>query len=279
MKSSFHNHSSWSDGAKPIADLWRAAAERGLTQVGISDHFTLHPEGETISWSLPLERLDAYVAEVRQLRATPASVFGPGGAADTPPALRLGLEVDWFPGMREALHARLVDAPWDYLIGSVHFVDEMPIDGRVVHWRSRDEEALREVLRGYWRRIRGLAESGLFDVVGHLDLYKKHALAPAGAEDMPEAEEALDAIAANGLIVELNTAGWHKACRDAYPTPALLERCRAREIPVLISADAHLPEHVDRDFDRAAERLWSAGYRSRVAGFERRVRSETPLAG
>ncbi len=90
---------------------------------------------------------------------------------------------------------------------------------------------------------------------------------------MPDAEidAALDAIADADLVVELNTAGWHKPIRDAYPDEGLLRRCHRRAIPVTLSADAHQPDHLLRDFDRGAERLRAAGY-DRIARFRERER-------
>jgi histidinol-phosphatase (PHP family) len=78
------------------------------------------------------------------------------------------------------------------------------------------------------------------------------------------------------MAVEVNTAGWHTASREAYPEPALLRACRERGIPTLINADAHAPAFLTRDFDRAVELARSAGY-TEVARFARRQRRAHPL--
>jgi histidinol-phosphatase (PHP family) len=62
------------------------------------------------------------------------------------------------------------------------------------------------------------------------------------------------------MAVEINTAGWHTVAREAYPEPALLRACRARDIPILINADAHAPAFLTRDFDRAVALARDAGY-------------------
>jgi len=263
MLASYHNHSSWSDGQASIADMLDGAIRSGVAEFGISDHWTMHPEGQTPEWSIPLHRLDAYTARVRELQEGTSARL----------AFRLGLEVDWFPSMEHIIRRRLESAGFDYLIGSVHYVGDFLIDTSAEAWEPLDEDERREIATNYWDCLRSMAASNLFDIVGHLDLYKKFAIAP-DTSTTPEAMAALDAIAASGMVVEVNTAGWHKPCAEAYPSLSLLQECRGRDIPTTINADAHRPEHVIRDFDRAAALLREAGYTEVVrfgAKRERRV--------
>jgi histidinol-phosphatase (PHP family) len=116
----------------------------------------------------------------------------------------------------------------------------------------------------------------LFDFVGHLDLPKKFGF-HARADLSRERDAALDAIAAADLAVELNTAGWDKPCAECYPAAALLREVRTREIPVLVSADAHAPEKAAAHYRRAAEALWQIGFRETVR-FRQRERIPVPLA-
>jgi histidinol-phosphatase (PHP family) len=95
-----------------------------------------------------------------------------------------------------------------------------------------------------------MAETGLFDLVGHADLPKKFGFAPAVGLD-EEIGAALDAIARNGLTVELNTSGWNKPCEEAYPAQGILTSCARRGIPILVTADAHRDAELTQHFDRA----------------------------
>src|SRR5579862_9018510 len=112
MITSYHNHSRWSDGTCTIAEQIAMAAEIGLDEVGISDHFVMAPPGLDTDWSMPLDRLGEYVAEVQA-----------AANASNKPVVRLGVEADFFPETVEALRARLAGYPFDYVIGSVHYVD------------------------------------------------------------------------------------------------------------------------------------------------------------
>jgi len=263
MIATYHNHSTWSDGKACIADLIDRARDLGVDELGISDHFVVHPQGKQMPWAMRSDQLEAYIAEIQSHR-------GMSG-----PVVRLGLEVDWFPGHEEPIRAALRGRPFDYLIGSVHHVGEHAIDGSPHAWESMSQQERDEIHRRYWINMKSLAESGIFDIAAHLDLPKKFGF-HASRPPEQEIDAALDALAEAGTIVELNTAGWHKPCRDGYPSIDILKACRARGIAVTISADAHEPDHLLRDFPRAVQRLQNAGY-EHVARFANRRLSFEPI--
>ncbi|OYV05983.1 MAG: histidinol phosphate phosphatase, partial [Verrucomicrobiales bacterium VVV1] len=87
-------------------------------------------------------------------------------------------------------------------------------------------------------------------------------------------EPAIDAIAASGCAIELNTAGWHKPCAEAYPAPRFLELACSAGIPLVISSDSHHPSEVARDFPKAIEWAKAAGFRETLLFAGRKRRSE-----
>ncbi len=263
MITSYHNHTRWSDGWADIAETLEAAREQGLDEVGVSDHWVLDPLGNTPRWSMDPARLGEYVADVR------------AHIEDATPTLRLGLEVDWFPGHGDAIAAGLAEFEFDYLIGSVHTIGDFRIDSYPFLWEELPVEERDAMHRAYWRALADMARSGLFDFVGHLDLSKKFKQYPS-IDLSAEIDATLDAIAAAGMAVEVNTSGWSLPCEDAYPSAELLGACRARDIPALVNADAHLPDHLRRDLERGAARLREAGY-DEVVTFDRRERRPVPL--
>lgn len=245
---SYHNHTRWSDGAATLAAHLQAARAAGLAELGISDHYVLHPGGGEVEWSMPLDALADYVLEVRMAAAQ-------GGE----PALRLGVEADYFPETAAELRERLAAHPWDYVIGAVHYVDGFPIDSDARDWERLGEVERNQVWRGYWARIAGMARSGLYDFAAHLDLPKKFGYRPTVCLAAEEAA-ALDALAAAGMALEINTAGWSLPVGEAYPAPYLLREARRRGLPLLINADAHFAEFLTRDFERARLLAREAGY-------------------
>lgn len=243
----FHMHTVWSDGTGTIDEMAAAAAAQGFATLGISDHFGLYADGREV-FGMRKEQFDGYVAAVRAAQAQAS------------PRLLLGLELDYAPGGEALVQAYLARAPFDYVIGSVHFLDDFPIDYAPEPWQKLSPAEVDDAFRRYWQTVRQVAGTGMVDLIGHLDLPKKFNITPT-VEPRREREEALDAIAAAGLPIEINTAGWDKPCRDAYPAEPLLAECWRRRIPVMVSDDAHTPGQVGRYFPRAVERLRAAGYR------------------
>ena len=287
MLTSYHNHSLHSDGrASPRAML--AEAERlGLDELGISDHLVLDPHGDTPFWSMEPSRLGGYLDTLADLRDDGAQ------------RLRIGIEADWLPGQQGAIAEALDDPRYDYAIGSVHQVMGLHVDSAPERLGRLGPGAMEALYQRYWALVRDMAHSGLFDIAAHLDLPKKLHGRPSAAMqrgdradgsaaahrrdalphvgDAPNVEEALDAIAASGMTVELNTAGWDMPCRCCYPSPRILAACHARGIPVTIGADAHSAVHLLRHFDLAVNLLERTGY-TQVMRFEGRQAIPQPLS-
>jgi histidinol-phosphatase (PHP family) len=259
MKTSYHVHTRWSDGGEKIPAYVRAAGEMGLDELGFSDHYVLHPSGDQIRWGIPLNKLPRYVAEVRA-----AAQKSPEGLT-----IRLGIEMDYFPEQEDAIRKVLGEYPFDYVIGSVHFFHEFPIDEAAEIWERIAQSERDEIIRGYWVRMKRMAESGLFDVAGHLDLTKKFGYRPS-TEPAEEISAALGAIAEKGMVVELNTAGWHVPVGEQYPSEDILRECFERGIPVIVAADAHKPENLTRDYPRAYALLRQIGFTELALFAERR---------
>lgn len=275
MLATYHNHSRWSDGKAAVADIVSAAQSMKIAQLGISDHWVLHPNGTQFKWAMPTDQLADYVSAVCALQKRAART----GEVQ----IRLGVEADWHPHNASPLRDVLDQYPFDYIIGSVHEVHvagfgDFMIDGSPAAWEKLAPDQVNHMHRQYWLNVKSLAQSGVFDIMAHIDLPKKFAFYPT-IDLSNEIGDALDAIANSPrpLVVEINTAGWHKPCNDAYPTLNILCQCRQRNIPVTISADAHQPEHLLRDFGRAAQRLAEAGY-TQVARLSQREITLEPLA-
>lgn len=264
MLTSYHNHTTWSDGAPTVAAQLHAARAAGLDELGIADHLVLSPGGEEVEWSMPPALLGDYVLELRSAAAEVRGV-----------TLRLGVEADYFPETVDTLRERLAPYPWDFVIGSVHYVDGFPVDENARLWDALTPAERDTVWRGYWTRVREMAESRVFDFAAHLDLPKKFGHRPS-VDLTAEIGAALDALAHAGMALEINTAGWSLPAGEAYPSVAILREARRRGIPLLINADAHFPEFLTRDFDRARALAGEAGF-SELVRYERRRAIPYPL--
>jgi histidinol-phosphatase (PHP family) len=241
----------------------QAALRLGLGEMGLSDHLYLYwlpLDQRDPTLGMREEQLDEYVAEVRRLQRDYPQI-----------RLRLALEVDYIPGCERELAAILDQHQWDYLLGSVHFLDDWGFDQE----RYQDEFSRRdinEVYRQYYELVGRAAESGLFDVITHLDLPKKFGHRPT--VDLTEIHhDVARRLARAGVAVEVNSAGLRKPVRELYPSLELLSICRQAGVPATLSSDAHRPEEVGQDFDRSLQHLRQAGYTEYVAYQDRRRES------
>ena len=240
------------------------ARKAGLEELGISDHFALTKDSRRFSWALDPDFLDTYVEEILKAKAATKDL-----------TIRLGLEVDYFPENLDRIKERLAPFPFDFLIVSVHFIDGFIIDLNAQPWEEIPQDHRNRIWRSYWQYVRDAASSNFFDIIGHFDLPKKFKYYPS-IDLTGEAMEALDALAAADMTMEINCAGWDKPVQEAYPAPFYLQEANRRKIPLIINADAHAAEDLIRNFDRARQLAVSAGY-TELVRFDQRRRISFPL--
>jgi len=239
----------------------KAAAERGLREIGFSDHLIFHLDNR--EYSMPLSQLPEYIEAVREAQAR-----------FTKPQVKLGVEVDYSPDVVEAIDDTLSETRLDYVLGSVHTVHGWVIDDEryIARYQSEDIESLWEE---YFRLVQEAARTRLFDVMAHPDLVKKFGYRPR--KDLSGLyAETVDAFKQAGVCVEVNTAGLRKPVREIYPSGAFLNLCREERLPVTLGSDAHQPNEVGEGFEFALSMLKAIGYKEAVT-FSGRARASTAL--
>jgi histidinol-phosphatase (PHP family) len=238
-----------------------SAREAGVDEIGFTEHIYYFKQTRSL-WTVPYhtERcvydIEAYVSAVVTARGRGLPV-------------KLGLEVDYAPGREDETRELLAHYPWDYLLGSLHYIGSLGVDDEP---RLVDAVGVEEAWRLYFETLAAAARSGLFDSLSHPDLVKIFGARAASFDYEP----VVAAIADSGVAVEVSTAGLHKPVHELYPHPEFLAACRALDVPVTLASDAHTPDVVGRDFDRALELLRSAGYDT-VTVFEQRRARQEPL--
>lgn len=170
--------------------------------------------------------------------------------------VRLGLESDYMPGLEGWLEQLHRQADFHYILGSIH--PDAPYYKNV--YDKGNDRAFQE---SYFENLALAAESGLFDALSHPDLIKNSTAASWDAHRVIKVvEPRLDRIADTGVAMELNTSGLHKRIKEMNPNPRMLAAMVERDIPVVLGSDAHVPERVAADFDRALDLLEDIGYES-----------------
>ncbi len=265
LRTNYHTHSHYDDGAGEIADYIEAALNVGLNSYGVSCHAPVPIEGGE-DWMMPREKLSQYVAEVRRLRGEYAGRL----------PVSMGLELDYAPGLGDWYAREILPWGFDYFVGSVHYAGT---DGAGIPW-CVDESAerfadglatgyggdIRRALETYFALQREMvaARTPGVAIVGHMDKAKmwnfgERYFRETDAWYMAVVEETLAAFKAAGLTVELNTAGLRREIAAPYPSPWVLARCKALDIPVCVNTDAHKPEEVAAGFPEAEAILRDVG--------------------
>ncbi len=225
----------------------RQAVELGLKEIGFTDHSPMARD-DFDDWRMADGQLDEYVAKVRLAQAAFPQL-----------TIRLGLEVDYLPGQEGWIRELAARHPWDYFIGSVHYVsDSWDIDNpaKLSEWKKRDAF---EVWSVYFERLAQAAKSRLFEIIGHADLPKKFGIRPA-QDCRPLYRDFVAAAAEAGCAIELNTAGLRKDCHEIYPCAGLLQLARRKNVPITFGSDAHAPGEVGLNFAEAVALARSVGY-------------------
>ncbi len=234
------------------------AIKVGLKEIGFSDHAPLLSHRDP-GITMDISQLPLYHKMIEFVRDQVSREL----------IIRVGIEADFLPGFEQETKAMLADYPYDYVIGSVHFINKWGFDDpiQLQEWNLQD---VNEVYRDYFQLLRASARSGLFDILAHVDLVKKFDFHPT--DDMSDEIEA-NAIAfkESGVVIEINSSGLHKPAREIYPSLEHLKVYSRHKVPITFGSDAHKPDQVGLDFDKARDWALSAGYSEYVMFRQRKI--------
>ncbi len=188
--------------------------------------------------------------------------------------VRLGLEVDFFPETIDDVLDMLEPYPFDFLIGSVHWIGGWAVDYPLSAYEF-ERRGIRQAYEDYFAVETELAASGAVDVLAHVDVVKKTG-AKLSTIPLDLYEPVVAATVASDTAIELSSAGWHQLAEECYPSPPFLQLFADAGVPITLASDAHRPDQVARDRSRLIGLARAAGYTDR-ARFEGRVRHLVPL--
>ena len=252
-----HAHSVFCDGKNMPEEMIRACLTAGMDSAGISIHSPLPFEN---GWAAKAENVALFLAEMQRLKAAYAGRI----------AVYAGVEWDV-----------LSDAEWlepfDYAIGSVHF---LPVGGDPAAYPTVDDSPettrrfLAEAFGGdsdaaaecYFAQLKRIADEPRTQIVGHFDLLtkfdeKEHFFDETSLRYRAAALDAMDALVSAGKIFEVNTGAISRGWRTTpYPSRWDLEQLKRRNAQVTISSDSHGVGTVDCAFDRAKALLEACGF-------------------
>ncbi len=249
-----HNHTTLCNHATGEMEAYLLTAiEKGTRFFGFSEHA---PMDFDQGYRMRFDQIPLYEAKIERLRKDYGDRI----------TLLLGYEVDYLEGY---IDPRIFEQKSDYLIGSVHFLKKWGFDNPefIGEYANRDIDA---IWQEYFDAVEAMAKSGLFDIVGHIDLIKVFRFMPKRDIRMI-AKKAIAAIKEANMVVELNMAGYRKPIREAYPGESLMEMIAETDIPITFASDAHAPEQVGLFSDELVSLAKRFGY-EKCAVFRKRER-------
>lgn len=246
-----------------LEEVIDAAIARGFTHYGLSEHCPryrvgdLYPGEEALGVAGLATAFEGYVKRAFELREVRAGQI----------ELLIGFETEtlppesWLEVMTGLRHAH----PFDYIVGSVH-----DICGRWLDYSASDTAALAADLGGpeelgiaYFDQVTDMVEQLKPDIVAHLDLVRKYEVSGFVFSDrvVRVIDRTLDAIKANGAVLDVNCAAFRNGYGPVYPLPQILERAQRMGIPVTLGDDSHGVQTVGSGLEQSLAAISAARYR------------------
>jgi histidinol-phosphatase (PHP family) len=268
-----------------IEDYVKEAVTKGLSEIGISEHFPVLGMAEDPLLQklpkhylgIPPEDFADYIAEIRDLREKYKNKI----------QIKVATEVAF---ASSGIHFELLKAflfkfadDFDYLLCGIH---DISMDGLepVLFNPSEGPAILKKfgehaIHTAYFRKMRDIVETGYFDIVTHFDNHKFLWL--PGEPDYPSdiwdgIIDLIGLIKSKDMTVEINTMGTRKRCCSQFPSDAIVKELLKREVPLTLSSDAHQPEHVGYEFIEFVEKAKPWGL-THLRSYERRKPKLVPL--
>lgn len=266
IKADYHLHSHFSgDSDASMEAMILRAIGLGFTEMCFTEHMDLdYPvTAETPAGYFEVNT-DSYLFELLGYRQKYADRI----------KIRFGIELGMQPHLA-AQNMRYANAyDFDFIIASTHVVRHAdPYYPYYFEGRS-DEEAYRDYFVETLANMKAFSD---FDVYGHIDYVIRY----GAAKDRDYCyekyqdlfEQMIHLLLTGEKGIEINTGGLRKGLREAHPCTQFLRRYREMGGEIItVGSDAHNPDDIGSDFDRAAQILKDCGF-SYYCTFEKRTPS------
>ena len=184
--------------------------------------------------------------------------------------VKIGIEICNFKN-QEKVKAIIKDYEFDYIIGSVHFLNGWGYDFADIK-QVWNDFSLQDIYKWYAEEITNLAQSGLYDVLGHpfnIRLFKNI----PEFDVKPILEQVATVLKEANMVIDINTGTLYRyPIEEISPYPDFLQVAKKYDLPIITSSDAHKPEDCGRYIDEAIEYAKTFGYDSSII-FTNRQRS------
>lgn len=237
MKSDYHIHTKRCKHAEgEIYEYVEKAIELQISEIAFTDHIPL-PDDFDISHRMAYSELESYLNDIESLRYKYPDI-----------KIHAGIEADFYDGFEEFLYQTCQRFNFDVSILSVHFIKGWPKNNWVFSYYFPNH-SIQEIYSDYLQALKRGINTGLFDIVGHLDLIKDEHFTLLDT-NKSELLDVLKCVKTQSMAVEINTSGLRKEINETYPNLNMLPFLDEYEIPITFGSDAHKPEQVGFQFEK-----------------------------
>ena len=192
--------------------------------------------------------------------------------------LGCGTELGLRSRINERCQQEIDRHPWDFVIGSTHFLDDKVVFNGEFSVGRPDEAVYRDFLQ---KTYQALVIAPRFDVLGHLDLIRRDASIKNKELPWQSFPDELDAILRllihRGIGLEINTAALRYGLTSMHPHVSVLKRYRELGGEILTcGSDCHHAIHTCCDLREAYQKAVDCGFRY-ISTFEQRVLKQLPI--
>lgn len=254
MIADLHTHSDTSpDNVQTIREIYEAAVKKGLEYVCITNHHEFVPQSVKEGYVLDPEKIRRYKEDFKILpKNGKISIF-------------FGTEIGYCPDREKDIRNFIKAHQFDFVIGSVHWTDDFHLpDSRTRFELEGKPELQKEVIRKYFVKLKKAISSELFDVIGHIDVYKKVIPEPPFEDMKNQWKEVADLLVKHKVGFEINTSYKNyfgeNPVPSIYPSQEIIKLFLERGVNIITTgSDGHSPERIGDQIDAVEEMLGGFG--------------------
>ncbi|GIP19828.1 PHP domain-containing protein [Paenibacillus sp. J22TS3] len=249
-----------------ITKYLEKGSREGISYFGVVDHlyrfkeFKPYYEKHMLLDDSPIGRLQREWLDQVCIYSIRNYLEGVQNAARFYGNLSVGVEADYFEDGEVELGELLSQYEFDYIIGSVHFLNGWGFDNPETQHHFK-EQPLHELYARHFETVIKAVNSGLFQFIAHLDNLKVFGYRPSEGKLLGWYEAVASALANAGVASEINTGlAYRYPVKEMCPSPNFLRVLYRYGVPVTLSSDAHFPDDIGTMLDEAVIMAKSIGY-------------------
>ncbi len=247
----YHMHSSFSDDSDAkMEDMILSAIDKGLKYIAMTDHVDFMYPDPNFPFLIDYDEYRKAVMELKEKYSHKINIA-------------FGVEMGLQPCCEKMVKDLLKEKHFDFVIGSTHCVAGLEMYGDSFYKGKTKEAAFREYFEDVLNSVKTYEG---FNVYGHLDYvnryggYEDNSLSYFDYKDV--IDEILKELIARGKGLDLNTSGYRYKIGYAHPQKDILKAYKAFGGEIITTgSDAHKPQDVAADFDKAYELLEEVGFK------------------